>query len=195
MTELSQEPPRRAIAAPRRRSSTGADRCYVRFAVLGDRAGALAPWRDGWPLLLADLVAARHDISWCDASAARATAYDVRRVQLRVAVAHRPHLVVLDVGHGWSARRHRDVEDFRTHLTHCVRVLSARGAVLVTARSHRGPLGHARRQQLDTVYEGLARDFGTIHLDLATGAAGVMDQFAEAASARGLELGRVRDLR
>ncbi len=189
MTELSQEPPGRPIAAPRRRSSTGADRCYVRFAVVGDRAGqrAFSPRRSGWTQHLAGMVAVHHDISWCDASTARATAYDVRRVQLRVALAHRPHLVALDVGFGWSALQNHDVDELRTHLTHCARVLSARGAVLITARSSRVSRRHGRVLHVNAVYDELAQQFGAIHLDRAAGPL-LMAQFAEAASARGLDL-------
>lgn len=193
MAEESGGSSHRSISAPHRRSGTNGDRRYVRFVVLGDRGGwPWTPWRDSWPQLLSDTVATSHDISWCDPSKRGATAYDVRRVQLRVAVAHRPHLAFLDLGHGRSLRRHRDIGAFHTHLTHCCQVLTDGAAVLVTARSRRRGLDGALGPQLDAVYEELARDFGTIHLDLATGSVRVIEQFAEAARGRGLELNQFR---
>ncbi|MDQ7905228.1 hypothetical protein RB614_11905 [Phytohabitans sp. ZYX-F-186] len=137
------------------------------------------------------MMAAVHDVSWCDASTAGATAYDVRRVQLRVAVAHRPHVVAMDAVLGDLGRRDWDLSEIRSHLTHCAWVLTRRGAVLLTTSVGRRARWHrSRAEQLDAVYEELAQRFGTIHLDHASSAAGLADQFAAALTGRGLELPR-----
>ncbi|MFI5953930.1 hypothetical protein [Cryptosporangium sp. NPDC051539] len=159
MTEISEE------------RRTSAERRYVRFAVIGDRAG-------GWPRTLAGVLAAAHDVSWYDASAAGATAYDVRRVQLREAVAHRPHLVALKAG---VSGRDWDVSEVRSHLTHCARVLTQRGAVLLTTGVGRQVRWHRRRaSELDGIYDELAQRFGSLHLDHASSAAAVANGFAGA---------------
>lgn len=169
-----------AIGAVRRTAVDGTERCYVRLAVLGGRPG--------WPQALAGRVAAAHDVSYCDASVANATAYDVRRVQLRVALAHRPHLVALDVGLADLGRRDWDVTAIRNHLSHCVHLLSRRGAVvLTTGVNGRSRWHRARGAQLDEVYDDLARRFGTVHVG-GVSAAEVADRFAEVLARRGLVL-------
>jgi hypothetical protein len=186
MTEMGYRPPRLAIAAPRRTSANGPERCYVRLAVLGAR---LRP--GGWPDLLARRVASAHDVSWCDATGPRATAYDVRRVQLRVAAAHRPHVVALDADLADLHARHWDPDQLRDHLTHCARVLTQRGAVLLTAGGgYHVPWRRSRVKRLDEVLAELADRFGTVHLDRASSAVELTDRFASALARRGLELAR-----
>lgn len=171
-----------SIGAVRRTAVDGAGRCYVRFAVLGGRPG--------WPQVLAGRVAAAHDVSYCDASAATATAYDVRRVQLRVALAHRPHLVALDAGLADLGRRDWDVTAIRSHLAHCAHVLSRRGAVvLTTGVNGRSRWHRTRGAQLDEVYADLARSFGTVHVG-GESAAEVADRFTAVLAGRGLVLPR-----
>lgn len=193
MTEMDHRPTDRPIGIARRKKPNGTARCYVRFAVLGDRGGQRAPVgvSGGWPYLLADAIASSHDVSWCDASASGATAYDVRRAQLRVAVAHRPHLVALCAGLVDARRRDWDVGEVRSHLTHCARQLTRQGAViLTTAVSRRVGIRRDRVEQLNAVYDELVRQFATVHLDHRLGAAAVADQFAGVLSARGLEVRR-----
>lgn len=179
-TGTRSQPPQPAISAYRRVSATGAQRCYVRFAALGER---------GWPQVLAGMLAAAHDVSWCDASATRATAYDVRRVGLREAVAHRPHVVALDAGLADLRRRDWDLEEVRAHLTHCADLLTRRGALLLTTGVGRRGFRHrSRAAQLDAVYAGLAARFGTLHLERAPSAAETASGFAEALRGRGLDV-------
>lgn len=193
MTEMDFRPTDTTIGAVRRTVSGGGERCYVRFAVLGDRGGRWpsAAGTGGWPRLLADLVGESHDVSWWDASVAGASTYDVRRVQLRAVAAHRPHLVALDAGRAELGRRDWDVSEVRAHLTHCAQALTRRGAVLLTTTPARRSRWHrCRAEQLDGVYVELARRFGTVHLDRSASAAATAERFAEALSARGLELAR-----
>lgn len=126
---------------------------YLRIAVMGSLVFG------GWPRL-----SAAHDVSWCDVSSAGATAYDVRRVQLREALAHRPNLVVLGLGLSYWGRG--DVSDARSHLTHCAQMITRRGAVLLTTGvGRRTRWNRAQAQQLDAVYDELAERFGAVHLD------------------------------
>ncbi|MFE0440086.1 hypothetical protein ACFW2K_34765 [Streptomyces nigra] len=207
MTGMGYQPPRLTIGAPRRRLATGAHRCYVRFAVMGDEAtlrskGAAVK---GWPQLLARMVGTTHDLSWCDTRSAGATTYDVRRVQLRVAVAQRPHVVCLTAGLADVRNPDWDLAAVRAHLVHCVQVLSHRGAVLLTTRQGAGRRGRAgswcsarrrsRIRQLDELYDELHERFGTIHLDPSSPAAGIRPsaneltgRFAHELTRHGLEL-------
>jgi hypothetical protein len=133
-------------------------------------------------------VAAAHDVSFCDASFAGATAYDVRRVQLRVALAHRPHMVALDAGLADLGRRDWDVTAIRSHLAHCAHLLTRRGVVVLTTGDNGRSRWHrARAAQLDEVYDELARTFGTVHVG-GVPAAEVADRFAEVLAGRGLPL-------
>ena len=192
MTEISQEHAGVAIPVPRRRVGQGAERCYVRFAAIGDGGirHVLASGLRSWPALLAAQVASTHDMSWCDASTKKATAYDVRRVQLRIAVAHRPHLVALDVGAAGGRWSGADLAEIAGHLEHCCRVLSARAAVVVTTHSGTGSRRRSGLAELDGVYEDLARQFGHIHLDRSAGMAPFVEQFAAAAALRGVPVRR-----
>ncbi|MFC4946686.1 hypothetical protein [Pseudonocardia sp. GCM10023141] len=128
-----------------------------------------------WPQQLAGAIGTAHDLSWWDVRSARASTYDVRRVQLRAAVAHRPHLVALASGLVDVRRREWDRAEARAHLVHCVQVLSQRGAVVLTTRldaRRPGPLTsthsarlRSRMQELNGIYDELHERFGTIHLD------------------------------
>lgn len=189
MTEMNSRP-RGTIGVARRAVQDGAQRCYVRLAVIGDR-GRRAPLRGAtWTEVLAHVVAASHDVSVCDVTARGATAYDVRRVQLRVAVAHRPHLVALDAGGSDLGRRDWDLAQVRAHLWHCARVLTDRGAVVVTTGPGPGRRGHRdRAAQLDAVYGELAQRLGTIHLHPAPRGPEVPGDLVAALEARGLRLG------
>lgn len=179
------------MGVSRRTTPDGAERCYVRLAVIGDR-GRSVPWRGlGWTEMLADVVGASHDVSICDVTARGATAYDVRRVQLREAVAHRPHLVALDAGRSDLGRRDWDLAQVRAHLWHCARVLADRGAVVVTAGPGSGGGRHRDRiAQLEGVYGELAHRLGTIHLDPRTRGAEVATDLVAALGTRGLGLRR-----
>ncbi|MFG2514080.1 hypothetical protein [Streptomyces sp. NPDC048584] len=207
MTGMSYQPPRLTIRAPRRRLATGVDRCYVRFAVMGDGATlrSKGPASREWPGLLARVVGTTHDLSCCDTRSAGATTYDVRRAQLRVAVAHRPHVVCLAAGLADVRDADWDPAAVRAHLVHCAQVLSHRGAVLLTTRQGAGRLGRAgswcsesrrgRIRQLDDLYDELHERFGTIHLDPRSTAGGVRPsateltrRFAQELTRHGLEL-------
>ncbi len=191
MTEMDFRAAGRAVGAARRLTATGEERCYVRYAVLGDWAGRrpFGPNRGGWPARLGSVIATRHDLSWCDASAPRATAYDVRRVQVRAAITHGPNLVALDVGLSGLGRKDWDVAEIGDHLTHSARVLAHRGAVVLTASiAQRATRRHrARAVRIDAVYEELSERFGTIHVEGATATALVRD-FATRLGERGLVL-------
>ncbi|MGW6795969.1 hypothetical protein [Streptomyces chartreusis] len=207
MTGMSYQPPRLTIGVPRRRLATGMDRCYVRFAVMGDEA--TLPSKGSalkrWPQLLARVIGTTHDLSWCDTRSAGATAYDVRRVQLRVAVAQRPHVVCMAAGLIDVKDAQWDPAAVRAHLVHCAQVLSRRGAVLLTTRQGVGRLGRSgnwcsasrrsRIRQLDDLYDELHERFGTIHLDPSSTAGGVRPnaaeltrRFAQELTRHGLEL-------
>jgi hypothetical protein len=197
MTEISQDEPGLGIAAPRRLAAAGGERCYVRFAEIGDRGARRVRTAEsrGWPALVVALLASTHDVSRCDASLTRATAYDVRRVQLRVAVAHRPHLVALDLGACGARWTSEEPAQAAKHLAHCAQVLSARGAVVVTTYAGRGARCRGDRTAIEAVYEDLARRFGHIHLDRSAGIASFVEQFADAAAERSLYVPRAWPIR
>ena len=208
MPEPAPQIPEVAIAPPRRTATTGADRCYVRLAVMGDRPSwrANGPRSSDWPRQLARVIASAHDLSWWDVRSGRASVYDIRRVQLRAAVAHRPHLVAMATGLVDARSREWDVAEVRSHLLHCARVISERGAVLLTTRldvrhphllAAGGPARlRSRVQQLNGVHEELHERFGTIHLDPTSAegpdpyprGAGPVDRFARELARRGLDL-------
>ncbi|PSM39036.1 hypothetical protein C6Y14_34010 [Streptomyces dioscori] len=204
---MSHQPPHLTIGAPRRRLATGAERRYVRLAVMGDGATLRTTGRTarGWPQLLARVIGAAHDVSWCDTRSAGAATYDVRRVQLRVAVAQRPHLVCLAAGLADVRDPQWDPAATWAHLVHCAQVLSNRGAVLLTTRQGTGRLGQAgswrsasrrsRIRQLDDLYDELHDQFGTIHLDpggtdggVRSGTVELTSRFAHELTRHGLEL-------
>jgi hypothetical protein len=161
---------------------------YVRVAAIGARRrGGRAPGAD-WRDALETALARDHVVSWWDASAPGATAYDVRRVQLRVAIAHRPHVVVLDGALAGLGRRDWDAAEDRSHLLHCAQVLSRRGMVLVTTSAGRCvPWHRSRAEALEAVYEELSTRFGTIHVDRRS-STGVLTSVVEGLSERGLQL-------
>lgn len=169
MTETNFSRAARPILSPRHTDATGVDRCYVRFAVIGDR---LSPPRSGsgaWPQLLARTVGQQHDVSFCDLAQPGATAYDVRRVQLREALVHRPHLVALTAGRVDAGRRDWDPESVRSHLLHCAVTLTRHGALLLTAPPRTGLLlrcaRRGRLEQLAEIYDEIHTRFDTLRLD------------------------------
>ena len=163
------------------RAGEGAQRSYVRLAVLGDRGCRRAHRADAWPLDVAAELARRHDVSLCDASEAGASAYDVRRAQLRVAVSHRPRVVALDVGAAELRQRDWDVAEFRSHLMHCARVLTTGGAVVLSTGVGSREWRHRERAaRMDAVHEELAATYGVIHLDRDRGGAELAERFMAA---------------
>ena len=163
------------------RARDGAHRSYVRLAVLGDQGCRRAHRADAWPLDVAAELARRHDLSLCDVSEAGASAYDVRRAQLRVAVSHRPRVVALDVGAAELRQREWDVVEFRSHLMHCVRVLTAAGAVVLSTGVGSREWRHRERAaRMDAVHEELAATYGVIHLDRGRGGAELAERFLAA---------------
>ena len=111
---------------------------YVRFAALGDSTtagiGDRTPsgWR-GWARLLADALATRYDVSFCNVALPGSTAHDVRERQLREAVAHRPDLASVVVGVNDTMRSTWDPVRFRADLLGISGALSGAGAKLLTA--------------------------------------------------------------
>lgn len=159
------------------------DRKYVRFAALGDSAthglGDLVGdrWR-GWASLLAGSIAESHDISFCNLATPGATAVDVRDKQLRVALAHRPHLASLVVGLNDTMRSTWDPAGLHDDLLRCADDLAGQGALLMTVRfhDHSRVLGlpsrlarHVSRriQMVNVVFDEIDATYGGIQVDLA----------------------------
>lgn len=157
---------------------------YVRFAALGDSAtfgiGDPVPSGGfrGWARLLADALAAEHDVSFCNLAVSGATVPAVRRVQLERALDHRPTLASLVVGVNDTMRSTWHPAAVRAELLACAAELHASGALLLTVRFHDhaavlGLPGFLRRpmwrriQQLNAVYEEIQDTYGGICLDLA----------------------------
>ena len=163
---------------------TGARRGYIRFVALGDSAtcglGDADPtgsWR-GWARLLAAAINQDHDISFCNLAVAGSTVGDVRRNQLRDALAHRAHVASLIVGLNDTVRSTWDPTAVRADLLYCAQRLSERGALLLTVRFHdharvfhlRGRLGRGLRARIDflnEVYDEIHERYGGLRVDLA----------------------------
>ncbi|GAA4678182.1 SGNH/GDSL hydrolase family protein [Nocardioides nanhaiensis] len=156
---------------------------YLRVAALGDSAtvgvGDPVPggWR-GWARLLAEALAATHDLSFCSTARVGATAHEVRADQLEQAVAHRPQLASLVVGVNDTMRSSWDPARLREDLTTCAAALTAVGATLLTVRYHDhaallglpGPLARAMAARLavvNGVYDHLHARHGGVRVDLA----------------------------
>ncbi|MCW2782600.1 MAG: family lipase [Marmoricola sp.] len=146
---------------------------------VGDRSAEGAPdrWR-GWSRLLHAALATTYDVSYCNLAVTGATAYDVRRTQLRDAVAHRPDLVSLIVGINDTMRSSWDPARVREDLHACADELAASGSMLLTARFHDfpatlgvpGPLQGPLRKRLAVVndtYAEIHARHGGVQVDLA----------------------------
>lgn len=160
-------------------------RGYLRFASLGDSTtvgiGDPDPsgqhWR-GWAEILADAMATGQDVSFCNTAVSGATAVDVRRLQLRDAVDHRPDVASLIVGVNDTMRSTWSAERVRDDLMHSAGELHAHGAVLLTVRFHdhgeilglpgllRRPLAR-RIDQVNAAYDEVHATFGGIQVDLS----------------------------
>ena len=156
---------------------------YLRFASLGDNAtvglGDPVPggWR-GWSRLLAEALATRYDVSYCNLAAVGATSGDVVRTQLDAAVAHRPDLASLVVGINDTMRAGWEPARLRHELMTCAEALTDAGATLLTARFHdhgavfglpgvlRRPL-HTRIQVVNEAYDEVQATYGGHRVDLA----------------------------
>lgn len=148
---------------------------YLRFATIGTATRRWSLSRS-WPVYLAHRLGAGREVSACDLTAPGATAYDVRRVQLREVVRHRPHVVALSLGTADADRMDWDRDEVRRHLLHCSMVLSQHGAIVMTASLdpvQRGlnalrPSRRRRRTRIEwinSVCAEAAGRYGGIHLD------------------------------
>ena len=162
-------------------------RSYLRFASLGDSttAGIGDPIREregphwrGWAKLLADAMAGAHDVSFCNTAVSGATAADVRRLQLRDALHHRPDVASLVVGVNDTMRSTWSAERIRDDLMHCADALAGEGALLLTVRFHdHGQLlglpGFLRRpmarriDEVNAAYDEVHATHRGIQIDLA----------------------------
>jgi lysophospholipase L1-like esterase len=158
-------------------------RDYVRFVALGDSAscgvGDPTPggWR-GWARILADAIAANHDVSFCKLAVPGATVADVRRQQLTEALDHRPVIASLVVGLNDAMRSTWDPEQIHQDLLHCAGELARHGALVVTVRfhDHTRVLGlpallarpmRRRIQVLNEIYDEVHERYGALRLDLS----------------------------
>lgn len=156
---------------------------YLRVAALGDSAtvgvGDPVPggWR-GWARLLAEALAATHDLSFCATATVGATAREVRAHQLEESLAHRPHLASMVVGVNDTMRSSWCPLRLHEDLAACAAALSGAGATLLTVRYHDhaavlglpGPLARAmaaRLRVVNEVYDDLHARHGGVRVDLA----------------------------
>jgi lysophospholipase L1-like esterase len=163
---------------------SGAQRSYVRFVTVGDSAtcGVGDPAHDGswrgWARILAGAIAEDHDLSFCNLAVSGSTSADVRRVQLPVALEHRPHLAALIVGLNDTMRSSWDPLDVRANLLACAEALSEQGAVLMTVRFHDHgrvlrlpwPLAGVIARRIDAlneIFDEMHRTHGGIRVDLS----------------------------
>jgi lysophospholipase L1-like esterase len=142
---------------------------------VGDPAGD--GWR-GWARLLADSVAYSHGLSFCNLAVTGATAADVRRTQLREALAHRASVASLVVGLNDTMRSTWDPAQVHDDLVHTARSLADQGALLLTARFHdhskvfRLPSRLARPmsrriEAVNAAYDEIHATYGGLRVDLA----------------------------
>src|SRR5207247_1404562 len=114
---------------------------YVRFAALGDSVtyglGDRASERfRGWARLLGEAIACDHHVSLCNVARPGATAADVRREQLTLALDHRPQVASLIVGINDTMRSTWDSAEVRDDLLYAAGRLVDEGALLLTVRFH-----------------------------------------------------------
>ncbi|GAA4117182.1 SGNH/GDSL hydrolase family protein [Nocardioides fonticola] len=163
-------------------------RAYLRFAALGDSTtvGIGDPVRDpdgrercrGWARLLAEGLAAHHDLSFCNLAISGSTVADVRDRQLADAVAHAPDLASLIVGVNDVMRSTWHPDRFARDLLEVADAVAATGALLVTLRFHdhgrvfglppavRRPLDN-RIAAVNAAYDEVVRRHGGVRVDLA----------------------------
>ncbi|MDT9591950.1 SGNH/GDSL hydrolase family protein [Nocardioides zeae] len=175
----------------------GNDRSYLRFAAVGDSTtvgvgdpmpgtpaglGAGATGRDGtwrgWATLLARALEESYDVSFCNVAVSGATARDVVAHQLSDATDHRADLVSLVVGLNDTMRSTWSPQALRADLLLAAERLTARGALLMTARFHdhgevlglpgllRRPM-QRRIEVVNEVYDEVHATHGGVRVDLA----------------------------
>ena len=178
MTEGSKSP----ATAPRDHLKQMHQADHIRFTALGDSAtyGLGDPvdrgWR-GWARLLADAMAAAHQVSFCNLAAPGATIREVRDVQLPRALEHGAVFVSLVVGLNDVMRSTWDPVSFRDDLLHCAQQLTDSGAVIMTARFHDhgrvfglprwlSRLMAVRIDELNRIYDEVHERYGMLRIDL-----------------------------
>jgi lysophospholipase L1-like esterase len=134
-------------------------------------------WR-GWSRILAESLATRYDLSYCNTAVTGATVTSALETQIAEAVAHRPDVVSLVVGLNDTMRSTWDPRRLRDELMTCAEALHGTGAVLLTARFHdhgavfglpavlRRPLFN-RVLAVNAAYDEVHARFGGLRLDLA----------------------------
>jgi lysophospholipase L1-like esterase len=174
----------RPAAPPLGAGPIGSERCYVRFAALGDSAtsGVGDPAHDGtlrgWARILADAIGQSHDVSFCNVAVPGATTADVWRAQLPEALRHRAQVASLIVGLNDTMRASWDPVAIRTSLLMSAAGLTSRGALLMTVRFHDHarvmrlprPLARlmtGRLEELNEVLEEVHERYGGVQLDLS----------------------------
>jgi lysophospholipase L1-like esterase len=169
---------------PSRSLPSGTRRSYVRFVALGDSAtcGVGDPAHDGswrgWARILADAIAADHDLSFSNLAVPGSTTSDVLRTQLPQAVGHGAHLAALVVGLNDTMRASWDPHSLRANLFACAEALTAQGALLMTVRFHdhvrvlRLPRPLARTmslriEELNEILDEVHDAYGGLRVDLS----------------------------
>ncbi|MGH3389606.1 MAG: SGNH/GDSL hydrolase family protein [Actinomadura sp.] len=156
----------------------------IRFAALGDSVtvgiGDPMPhggWR-GWAALLAESLAPPGEAEFRNVSSSGAMTGDVTAEQLPLALAARPTVASLLVGVNDTLRGRFDLAEIAADVEKVVAALRESGTIVLTAtlpdpgvmlripKLFRRPLAR-RVHAINAVVEQLARDHGTIHLDLA----------------------------
>jgi lysophospholipase L1-like esterase len=175
---------RPAARPPSRSMPSGARRSYVRFVALGDSAtcGVGDPAHDGswrgWARILADAIAADHDLSFSNLAVPGSTTTDVLRTQLPQAIGHRAHLAALVVGLNDTMRASWHPVTLRANLFACAEALTGRGATLMTVRFHdhvrilRLPRPLARTmshriEELNEILDEVHHAYGGLRVDLS----------------------------
>jgi lysophospholipase L1-like esterase len=156
----------------------------IRFAALGDSVtvgiGDPMPhggWR-GWAALLAYSLAPPGRVEFSNVSSSGAMTGDVAAEQLPLALAVRPAVASVLVGVNDTLRGRFDLAEIAADVEEVVAALRRSGAIVLTAslpdpglmlripHLFRRPLAR-RVHAINAVVDQLARDHGTIHLDLA----------------------------
>lgn len=173
-----------SVTMPARQDMSGALRAYVRIASVGDSATygigdrVDGGWR-GWAALLVASLGESHDVSFCNLARPGATVADVRKDQVREAVAHRPHLTSLIVGLNDTMRSSWDDHLVTTELMGCAQQLHDAGSLLMTVRFHDHaellPLPRVMRRHLsrriavlNAAYDDIAARYGALQVDLSS---------------------------
>lgn len=148
------------------KSASAPSSTYLRFTSVGDSFSRPIAGKS-WAQRFADLLAQRHDVSFCEVAEAGATTAEIRLCQIPRAQAHRPNLAALTGGLNDVYRGIWDAETVRYRLMRAADELAWCGAALLTVRFLEVGSQARRICQLNEIYDEIDDAYGSLRVDLA----------------------------